>query len=106
MSNVTKMVDGRIATGADVRVSLGQKNIYNKTFQSTGFTTAGAGAATIAIEGSNDGINWVSLGNVNLTLGTAVTTQSLTYTFPWGYYRANVSALSGTGANVSVYAAF
>ncbi len=106
MSNVFVLAQDQTATGVSKQYAeYGQKGIYNKTFQSVGSVTAATGSATIAVEGSNDGLNWVSLGNVNLTLGTTVTTQSLTYTFPWRYYRSNVSALTGTGAKVSVFMA-
>lgn len=62
------------------------------TFQA--FVTA-AGSATIVIQGSNDGVNPVTINTITLTSG------SLTDGFgalgaAWRYCRANVTAVSGT----------
>lgn len=105
MANIHDLTVNQTTTGVQKTVSLGQWGVGSKTFQSVGSTTAATGSATIAIEGSNNGVNWISLGNVNLTLGVTPTSQSLVYAYPWGYYRANVTAISGTGAKVSVFMA-
>lgn len=92
--------------GTEGNKKVPQPGVTYKSFQSFGKTSSGVGAATIAIEASNNGIDWISLGNINLTLGTTSTTNSLTYQYPWLFYRANVSALSGTGASVGVTMAY
>jgi hypothetical protein len=73
------------------------------SFQAVGNTSTSTGAATILIQVSNDGANYITLGTITLTLGTAVTSDGFAVANTWEYYRANVSAISGTGAIVSVY---
>ena len=77
-----------------------------RTFQASGFTTAGAGASTIIIEVSNldpPGANdWVVAGTITLTLGTTPTSDGFVTDAPWTFVRARVSAISGTNAAVSV----
>lgn len=75
----------------------------NKTFQAKGTTTAGVGAATVIIEVTNDTTwPWITLGTITLTLGTVATSDGLAMLAGWKYVRARLSAISGTGAAVSV----
>lgn len=79
-------------------------NTYNfHSFQASGNTSASTGAATVLIEVSNDGVNYLTLGTITLTLGTSATSDGFAVINTWEYYRANLSAISGTGATVSVY---
>lgn len=76
-----------------------------RTFSASGTTSAGAGAATIIVYGSNEGNNvWVTLGTLTLVLATTVTADTNTAAFvsyaPWKYVCAVVTAISGTGASV------
>lgn len=73
------------------------------SFQATGYTSTSTGAATVLIQVSNDGVNYITLGTITLTLGTSVTSDGFAAANTWEYYRANLSAISGTGATVSVY---
>jgi hypothetical protein len=73
------------------------------SFQAKGLTTTSTGAATILIQVSNDGVNFITMGTITLTLGTAVTSDGFAAANSYEYYRANVSAISGTGAKVTVY---
>ena len=73
------------------------------SFQAVGETSAGSGAATVLIQVSNDGVNFLTMGTITLTLGTAVTSDGFAAANTWEYYRANVSAISGTDATVSVF---
>lgn len=71
------------------------------TFQ-TVVTGVGAVSATVNIEVSNDGINWIVAGAANAS-GTTTGTGSFVPTTPhfsWEYIRANVSALTGTNVKV------
>ena len=87
------LLDGVIGTGAGTaKEPLGLK----RTFQLTGFTSAGAGACSVNVEVSNDGTNFITLGNVGLTLGTSVTSDGFTSDAPWRYVRGNVVSISGT----------
>lgn len=92
---------GATTTGALPRI---YKDSPYATFQAYGTTTGGTGAATIKIQGSNvdDPNAYVDLGTISLTLGTTLTADGLATTAPWKFVRANITALSGTGANVQV----
>jgi hypothetical protein len=74
-----------------------------KTFQAAGTTTAGAGAATIKIQVSNDNSNWLDLGTISLTLSTTSSSDGFQAVGQWRYVRSNVTAISGTGASVSAW---
>jgi expansin (peptidoglycan-binding protein) len=98
--NVSRtLLSNVIATGASASV-----NLYSSRFtlQSSGTVTANSGAATILCEVSNDNVNWTSLGNVSLTLGTVSTNNTITVDAKFVWVRANVTAISGTNATVSV----
>jgi hypothetical protein len=73
------------------------------SFQANGLTTASTGTATVLIQVSNDGVNFITLGTITLTLGTSVTSDGFAVANTWEYYRANLSAVSGTNAQVTVY---
>jgi hypothetical protein len=93
------LLNGVTSTGAG---STHQLSKPKKTFQASGSTTAGAGAATIKIQVSNDNVNWLDMGTISLTLSTSVTSDGFSSDSAWTYVRANLSALSGTGASVTV----
>lgn len=95
----TSLIQAQTATGAGDATS----NVPTpKSYQAWGNTTAGAGAATIQIQGThNDGASWDLIGTITLTLGTTVTSDSFASDDRYGQVRANVTAISGTGANVS-----
>ena len=102
-----KILSAAIATGAGAT----QAPLCSlRTFQATGTTSAGAGAAAIIIEGSNvapsvDGTNveWVTLGTITLTLATTKSGDGFVSHAPWRFVRARVSSISGTGASVDAY---
>ena len=74
-----------------------------RTFQASGFTSSGAGAATIDIRVSNDGSDYSTvLGTITLTLGTTVVSDGFGSILPWRYVKPHVTAISGTGASVTV----
>jgi hypothetical protein len=103
MSNVNVLKESLgsaiIATGAQAAVS-GRSG--NKTYSAWGSTTAGAGAATIVIQGSNSGeLAWVTIGTITLTLSTTVTEDGFTSQDSYDAIRMNVTAISGTNASVS-----
>lgn len=108
MANISTIVRTLLsavtATGAGAAVS--GVSSY-KTFQAKGATSAGSGAATILVQGSNDdGASWDTVGTITLTLGTTSSSDSFTDTSRYGSYRGNVSALSGTNANVTLTMGF
>lgn len=77
----------------------------NATFQASANGSAGAFSATIDIEVSNDGVNALDtpMGTITLS-GTATTVNSCGFASnaSWLYVRGNVTAISGTGANVTL----
>lgn len=77
------------------------------SFQLTGTTSSGGGAATASIEVSNDGTNWLpsALGTLSLTLSTVASSDGFVANTKFLYMRANLSAISGTGASVTLIAA-
>lgn len=66
-------------------------------------TGTGAVTATVAIQVSEDGVNWctTALGTISLT-GTTTASDGFATASAWKYVRANVTAITGTGASVSV----
>lgn len=94
-----KLIDNRLGTGAG---EIQQPNPSLKSFQAVGQTTAGSGSATIQIQVSNDGINWILSGTITLSFSTTAATDGYLAYMSWPYVRANVTAISGTGARVTV----
>jgi hypothetical protein len=105
MSQILLNAAATTATGASWNprdTSANATYVYH-SFQAVGSTTASTGAATVLIEVSNDGTNFITLGTITLTLGTTATSDGFAVANTWEFYRARVSAISGTGALVSVY---
>lgn len=73
------------------------------SFQAVGSTTTSTGAATVLIQVSNDGVNYITLATITLSLTTSPSSDGFAVANSWEYYRANLSAISGTGAKVTVY---
>lgn len=92
------LLENKTATGAGTAYAM----VGKRTFQATGTTTSGSGAATVKIQVSNDASNWLDLATISLTLSTTAASDGLAADAPWGYVRANVTAISGTGASVTV----
>lgn len=75
------------------------------TIQATGTTSAGAGSSTTQIQLSDDGVNFVLFCTITLTLSTTSSTDACAIDAAWRYVRANVTAISGTGAQTTVWLA-
>ena len=94
-----------ILLSAVTTVSTGATTAVNKakqTFALVGSTSSGAGAATVNVEASNDGINWVVLAIIGLTLSTTAAVDGFAADAAWLYVRGRVTAISGTGAAVTL----
>lgn len=102
MSTFTIFSDKTTTGASDVDLSGRLDGKTDRTFQAFGSTTAGAGAAAINVEVSNDNTNWIVSATINLTLGTTVTTDGVAKSENWKYVRGNVTAISGTGAAISL----
>ncbi len=100
MATTALLANAVTATGAVNVVATCSRD--GTTFQASGTTTAGAGTAVVAIEVSNDNANWITLGTITLTLGTSATSDGFAALAAWGFVRANVTTLTGTGASVTV----
>lgn len=72
------------------------------TFQAIGSTSTGTGAATVNIEVSNNGVNWLTYGTITLTLGITESTDGLVLAAPWAFVRANASSITGTTGNIVI----
>lgn len=68
------------------------------TFQGA-VTGTGTLSATVVVECSNDASNWLELGTLTLADDTP---DGFAIAAPWAFVRARVSAISGTGAAVTV----
>jgi len=102
--NLTQEGTPATATGVPTNVPYIYRDSPLATFQAYGTTTAGSGSVTILIQGSNliDANSFITLGTITLTLGTTLTSDGFVSNAPWKYVRCNVSAITGTGANVTV----
>lgn len=97
---VTTLLSAVTSTGAGTASS---PDSHSRTFQATGTTSAGSGAATVKVQVSNDNSNWIDLGTITLVLGTSATSDGFSSDAAWKYVRGNVTAISGTNATVSLY---
>lgn len=95
-----KILNAATATGASGSHTI---DTANTTYQAAGTTSAGSGAATVVIEVSDNGDDWLTLGTITLTLGTTSTSDGFASAATWAFARANVTAISGTDATVSVW---
>lgn len=102
--NLTQEATPAIGTGVPTNVPYIFRDAPIATFQAMGTTSAGTGSVTVLIQGSNstDTNSFVTLGTISLTLGTTLTADGFVSNAPWKYVRCNVSAITGTGANVTV----
>lgn len=97
---VQNLLTAATATGAGDSYTPWGKDF---TIQASGATSAGAGAATIVIQVSNDtSLAWQTMGTITLTLSTTASVDSFGSALPWKFVRANITAISGTDATVTV----
>lgn len=89
------------ATGALSDLVSDSNTQTTKAVQATVVGT-GAVAATIIVEGSNskDAGTWLTLATITLS-GTTSASDGFTFSAPWSYVRARLTAVSGTGATVA-----
>ena len=85
-----------------ISTPMGSTNDSLATFQAIGKTSIGTGAATLNVEVSNNGVNWLTFGTITLTLGTVETTGGLLLNAPWAYVRIASTSITGTNGVVTV----
>ncbi len=95
-----KILSAATATGAGSSFESFDKD---RTYQAAGATSASTGAATVKIQVSDDDSNWIDLATITLSLTTSSSSDGFATSAPWRYSRANVTAISGTGAAVTVW---
>lgn len=102
-----KMLDGADAEAFSEKIPffLGQA----RTFQASGLTSSGAGAAVVKIWCSNredpsteSTDDWVGAGEMTLTLSDERSSDGMTIIAPWRWAMAELVSISGTGAEVDV----
>lgn len=101
---IATLLSAATATGAGTAQKFG--SLLEKSFQAYGTTSAGSGASVVRVEGSQDNINWVSLGTISLTLGTTSTTDGFATESGWKYIRGYVVSISGTNASVNLLCSY
>lgn len=98
------LITARTTTGAGTSVDLLRPS--PRTYFAV-VTGTGSVSATVYIEVSNDGTNWLtgtaSLCTLTLSGTTTAVDGCAIPAAQWLYIRANVNAISGTGATINVY---
>lgn len=94
---------GLTVTGASPGAWNGHASAGEKTFQAV-VSGTGSVSATVVIEVSNDPTNdgWLTLGTITLPSTSTTISDGFASQSGWGYYRCNVTAISGTSATVQV----
>lgn len=70
-----------------------------QTFVAT-ITGTGTFSASVQIQGSNDGTNWVNVGTA-LAVSNSTPSVGLVANTTYKYFRATVASITGTGATVN-----
>jgi hypothetical protein len=63
-------------------------------------TGTGSVSATVTIQGSNDGVNWSTIGTAMSLSGTGSDVKTTSAAIPWRLHRAVIASITGTGATV------
>lgn len=76
--------------------------VSDKPHKSVQAVVSGTGAVTgtVDVEASNDGVNFFSIGTITLT-GTGSASGGFSTSSAWAFIRANVTAITGTGAKIT-----
>lgn len=80
-----------VGAGAAITPPVPENGAFLRAYQA-GMT--GGTSATVQIEVSNDNKNWVIAAILTLTAGSA---EGFSSVVPWGFVRANITAISGGG---------
>lgn len=70
-----------------------------RTFQAVLSSTV-TPAATVIVEGSNDGVNPITLGTI--TISGAEASDGFAVDAAWSFYRGRVSSITGSHANITL----
>jgi hypothetical protein len=100
------LVEGRTTTGA---LSAIDRPRTTRTLEVSGKTSSGSGSVTVKLQGSNDKSGkagaWVDVATVVRALTTTMQHSRVPVRDAglFRFYRANVTAISGTGAQGNAY---
>lgn len=94
---MASLIKGVTTTGVGPHINTGAaKRTYQGVAEGTGEVSA-----SVDIEVSNNGVDFLLLGTLDLS-GTTRATDGFVSDAPWLYARANVTSISGTGTTISV----
>ena len=97
------LLDDVSTTGAGGKAPLIKKGDSSATFQATVNGTSGTVTATIDIEVSNNEEDWISMATISLSASAPVAdSDGFASNASWAFVRANLTAITGTGASVTV----
>jgi hypothetical protein len=95
---VATLLSSVTVTGA--AAGIGPSETPAKTFQAI-LTGVGAISATVNVEVSSDGVNFLVMGTITLS-GTTIVTDGFASSAQWLYMRGNVTAIAGTSAALTL----
>lgn len=96
------LADNVTATGAQPEQGMLGRGIELSAIQVT-VTGTGAVSATVYIEVSNDRVGWIRDTEAGIVVsGTTNASTGITLNVPWQFIRANVTAITGTNAQIKV----
>lgn len=99
----SKLLDAKTAVDVGEAKEFLKKEGSAGTFQAIANGTSGAFSATVLVQVSNDNTNWETAITFALSgTATIADTAGNNINAPWNYVRGNVTAISGTGANVTL----
>lgn len=97
---VKTLLDAVLVTGAGASTPLGP-DLKNRAI-TVSLAGTGAISATVLLQVSNDGTNWATRATFNLSGTTTATDSDVDAPSPFPYLRGNVTAISGTGAALTL----
>lgn len=62
-----------------------------RTFQAVGVMSTGTAVATVTVQASNDGVNFLDLATISLTMTTTAVTDGFSTGAMWEWYRVSYS---------------
>lgn len=78
-------------------------NTRGRTVQAVLTTSSGSGSATVIIEVSLDGSNFITAGTITFASAASPQTDGFVINAPWAFIRSRCTALAGAGASCVVY---
>ena len=105
VEGITKhiLLDDVSETGVGRKAPLIKKGDSSATFQATANGASGTITATVDIEVSNNETDWISMATISLSASAPVAdSDGFASNASWAFVRANLTAITGTGARVTV----